>query len=626
MAIAFTYTESTNIVVVTGGTSGTPATFADFVAADRGDPALGTPQAELLPTETATTGHVLTYPMRPIEEKALRLEFTTAANGGAAADGNEAINILGTTGLWTTFSASEAAGQTVLSVTNALGFVVGDVVRLIDISAPATTELGTVSAVSLTKGANTITVGAISNSYVAGDIIGINQEETIDTSAGHGAFWTVMLFGQLAYFDCIGYDGTNTVAVDQSIWGVIWDYGGGQYRIDAEFDKGDASTSTYFASELEMVYFNGTSPKGTTNATVRVGKASNDYSDSGSFWRFKGQGYGRNLAHGTTAWEIYDSIIKTDTGQAIWWEGTIIMQNVNYIGAGTGIDTVFGPGMTDMQVFQLYITQVRVFDVRLQPSSMVNIQLEACANGLAVRGGAFDVQDALITNAISYDTQFHAGADVTVLDPRYNITSTWMGSGTQIGYESYTCNIHAADKGGPNLASVDILIQDKDGETVSYADSETDLNEALDISETGVDVDDGTKFAADEIIKIDNEYMYIDSISTNTLTVQRGYYTNYPARLHVDNSDIYIAKAVSTDANGDITELNTHWKKFTGLNGPATVYTYTPHKFTLSKPGYETFTKTLTINQPINEHWKLQPIRSRALGRGSRRMQVSNFE
>ena len=35
MAITFTYTESTNKVVVTEGTSGTPATFANFVTFDR---------------------------------------------------------------------------------------------------------------------------------------------------------------------------------------------------------------------------------------------------------------------------------------------------------------------------------------------------------------------------------------------------------------------------------------------------------------------------------------------------------------------------------------------------------------------------------------------------------------
>lgn len=49
----------------------------------------------------------------------------------------------------------------------------------------------------------------------------------------------------------------------------------------------------------------------------------------------------------------------------------------------------------------------------------------------------------------------------------------------------------------------------------------TRLNEDLDTSETGVDVDDGTMFRAGEIILVDDEYMEISSISSNTLTVTR---------------------------------------------------------------------------------------------------------
>ena len=49
----------------------------------------------------------------------------------------------------------------------------------------------------------------------------------------------------------------------------------------------------------------------------------------------------------------------------------------------------------------------------------------------------------------------------------------------------------------------------------------TRLAEALDTSETGIDVDDGTMFRAGEIILVDDEYMEIASISSNTLTVTR---------------------------------------------------------------------------------------------------------
>jgi len=49
------------------------------------------------------------------------------------------------------------------------------------------------------------------------------------------------------------------------------------------------------------------------------------------------------------------------------------------------------------------------------------------------------------------------------------------------------------------------------------------LAEALDNSETDVDVADGTQFATSQVIQIESEQMLIGSISTNTLTVTRGY-------------------------------------------------------------------------------------------------------
>lgn len=47
------------------------------------------------------------------------------------------------------------------------------------------------------------------------------------------------------------------------------------------------------------------------------------------------------------------------------------------------------------------------------------------------------------------------------------------------------------------------------------------LAEALDTSETGVDVSDGTAFSTGQIVEIDSERMEIQAISSNTLTVER---------------------------------------------------------------------------------------------------------
>tara|TARA_Y100000593_G_scaffold28509_1_gene56874 strand:- start:5032 stop:8370 length:3339 start_codon:yes stop_codon:yes gene_type:complete len=70
-------------------------------------------------------------------------------------------------------------------------------------------------------------------------------------------------------------------------------------------------------------------------------------------------------------------------------------------------------------------------------------------------------------------------------------------------------------------------------------DSYVDLNEALDNSETEVDVGDGAVFAVGDEIQVDDEIMLVVSKSGDTLTVHRGYQGTTPA-IHSDNEDIYL--------------------------------------------------------------------------------------
>ncbi len=64
------------------------------------------------------------------------------------------------------------------------------------------------------------------------------------------------------------------------------------------------------------------------------------------------------------------------------------------------------------------------------------------------------------------------------------------------------------------------------------------LNEALDDSETPVDVDDGTVFVVGDFIKVESEIMKILSISSNTVTVERGAMST-TAATHNNNTAIY---------------------------------------------------------------------------------------
>lgn len=75
--------------------------------------------------------------------------------------------------------------------------------------------------------------------------------------------------------------------------------------------------------------------------------------------------------------------------------------------------------------------------------------------------------------------------------------------------------------------------------TVDWYDGGEDLAEALDSSETEVDVTDGTQFSEGQTIKVDDEIMYVSSIATNTLTVIRGH-NSTAAATHDNATAIYI--------------------------------------------------------------------------------------
>ena len=62
--------------------------------------------------------------------------------------------------------------------------------------------------------------------------------------------------------------------------------------------------------------------------------------------------------------------------------------------------------------------------------------------------------------------------------------------------------------------------------------------EAIDISETAIDVDDGGDFTAGDVLLIDAELMYVCDISSNTLTVTRAYGTSIAAT-HADDTIIW---------------------------------------------------------------------------------------
>jgi|TARA_R110002020_G_C16194349_1_gene765756 hypothetical protein len=75
--------------------------------------------------------------------------------------------------------------------------------------------------------------------------------------------------------------------------------------------------------------------------------------------------------------------------------------------------------------------------------------------------------------------------------------------------------------------------------------------EAINDSETGIDVSDGTAFQVGQTIKIDGENMYIQSISSNTLTVRRET-DGTDADTHDNGSSIYVLNPKTPDRYSEL--------------------------------------------------------------------------
>lgn len=103
------------------------------------------------------------------------------------------------------------------------------------------------------------------------------------------------------------------------------------------------------------------------------------------------------------------------------------------------------------------------------------------------------------------------------------------------------------------------------------------LNEALDTSETGVDVQtgEGKNFAIGHVIRIDDEFMRVSSISTDTLTVTRAFGSS-TAATHADDAVIVgvgTALAEGSDPNDGTWVDPTEVYNVTQIFGPYLVET-----------------------------------------------------
>lgn len=90
----------------------------------------------------------------------------------------------------------------------------------------------------------------------------------------------------------------------------------------------------------------------------------------------------------------------------------------------------------------------------------------------------------------------------------------------------------------------------------TMAPTSDQLAEALDNSETGVDVDNGAYFNTGNVIRVDDELMYVVSVASNTLTVTRGF-AGTTAVTHLDDAPVVVATSAAIEGADFVTGYTT---------------------------------------------------------------------
>ena len=517
-AIAFTYTESTNTVVVTGGTAETPADFDDFVTDDRA----GT-DTVLLDAGSPASDLALTYAVRPVEDLAILVKCVVA-NKTAEAD---------------------------------FIFITGK------------------------------------------DWRGAAQTESIDVTAGNGSYETTKYWSECTTFDCsdgaagggnVWDDGDLTVT--QDVWGVVWDYGNGQYTVDAIFSVGNASTTTYFQSTEESVVFTKHFIY-TTGATLTLGELYGDWGINGSYWEINPSG--DTYIYGSGTLNLYAShlhkasaqLFRFHTATHLKARNSIISCNYYFDESGNRNYVMY----SSVDFNRVYICNIRAGSLRATPSTFDNVHIHRALLGISVWAAAVSAPNFFATSVGTDINLDGDNASLTLTDPvTIPTTVNILTSGDEPKFclVQYTYNAHIADKDGTDLASASVACEY--AHLVEGSDSKTYKCIA---DHTAVDADHkpitGTDWA---------DYWELYDAGGG---LGGDWFTGFAYK-----SGTAEFTTQTTDANGDISEQNVQYKQW---YDPAEMLEVRLHKYTISKAGYKTLIlDNITVDGPIDWHLELQFI------------------
>lgn len=402
--------------------------------------------------------------------------------------------------------------------------------------------------------------------YISGhDAWGTAQTESIDVSAGNGTYtstkrWSVI--DNLSCDDAVDGSGTvwadGTLAVTQDIWGVIWNTAYNTYFIDCIFTVGDGSTSTVFAETKKAIIFK--------DVFYLAVKAAATYQQGTK------NGATSGTAGGLLAWRHSSTTDMGNTNPI--WAGTVLLYGVLIADLGVNLpykNPKFTISGASSEFISVYCHNIDNFNIT-NSSTLTGIEFHSCATSFLCEGPT-------------------ASPIISDLSSRYGV---------------YGAAFQSAPTGGVTVRNLNL----SNSTTADLYMTFTTVNK---------------------------DYTFIDATYTGVVmpTNTGSYYAQYTCNINVCDKNgtaiagavvdcvdttataVWTAGSVTTDASGNITEQNISFKRYYYSGGSQTT-TYSPHKFTISKPGYQTLVlENITVSAPIKWHLELQRSYLRA-GRSRR--------
>lgn len=423
------------------------------------------------------------------------------------------------------------------------------------------------------------------------------QTESIDVSAGNGSYSSTKRFGTITNLDCsdnVSGGGTvwadGTIAVTQDIWGVVWEFAiDANYKIDTNVDFGDGSTSTYFTSLNEMVYFeDGVKPSVVNQATLRLGELNGgEWGINGSAWRIFATtsiNFGGNYL-------MYDSSVLLMSGQtlAISISGIEVVDIRNSIFTGVDGTLALNNG-NSMSLKRINFSGLGAVLWLSPPDTSEDLLFNDMFQAIQGQVGTPVIKDSVLDNN-TRDLRAVGSANTFVIDSIVPSSLTVAVDSSGSVNLQYTTNIKTVDNDGADLSAVTVECQSY-GNIVS-PDGGTTFYRCIEDHTAGTFA---TDLAANKWV-LESDADVIEA-SGCLGTAQDGAW--------VTGID-YIAAAsqfsVATGDNGDIAEQTLAYKKWVGAS--EALLTFSPHTFTYTHAAYPTIeTPLIPVDSPIR--WRTE--------------------